>query len=455
MKVEKLAEIVGADWVIADKERMIDYLSDETAALVKPEPAQELVLVKPANVSEISSVLMLANSEKIPVFPRGGGTGLCGGAIPTANGIILSLERLKAIDIDNRNMMATVEAGVTLGEVLERAEEGGLFFPPHPGDLNAQVGGLVACNAGGARAVKYGIMRSYVKGIEAVVPTGECLKMGGKLIKNNTGYDLIHLITGSEGTLAVITRVTLRLFPKPAASATMIIPYNSRHHAVNTVLEILQSGITPLAIEYMERSIIDASAEHVGIEWPCSIGTYHLVLIIEGRSREEVHAQCIEIAELSKKHNAHEALIGETRKEQERVLKIRSNIYSAMKRKVADVLDIAVPPADMGKLMDTIDAIGEQFNTSIPMSGHVGDGNIHPHLMKDLIEKNPKRLIEIKRAIYEATALMGGTMTGEHGVGRIRRADLPIFMDEKTMELMRGIKRVFDPNGILNPGCVL
>ena len=453
--IEKLTDIVGKDRVITDRERMMDYLSDETVMYVRPQPASDLVLVKPANSSEVSLILKLANEVNIPVFPRGGGTGLCGGAVPTENGIILSLERINNISIDKNNLMATAGAGATLEHLLVKAEEEGLFFPPHPGDQSAQIGGLVACNAGGARAVKYGIMRSYVKGIEVVLPTGELLRLGGALIKNNTGYDLMHLIIGSEGTLAVITRVILRLYPRPVATATMIIPYNNRHNAVDTVPRILQSGITPLAIEYMERDVIELAAGHLGTEWPCKVGTAHLMLIMEGKSREEVHSECARIVELAKQYHALEAVIGETRKEQDKVLKIRSNIYAAMKRRVADALDIAVPPADMGKLMDAVDSIAERFGTTIPMCGHVGDGNIHPHLMKELIDESGERLKKVKREIYQAAAELGGVLTGEHGVGKIRIPDLDIFKDPKELELMRGIKAVFDPKGILNPGCAI
>jgi glycolate oxidase len=454
--VDKLKTIVGQRWVITDRERMIDYLTDETATPVKPKPATELVLVKPANSHEVSRILKLANREKIPVFPRGGGTGLCGGAIPTKNGIVLSLERLKGIEIDRDNLMAIAEAGVTLKELVEKVEEEGLFFPPHPGDESAQVGGLVACNAGGSRAVKYGVMRSYVKGIEAVLPTGEVLKLGGELLKNNTGYDLMHLIIGSEGTLAVITRVTLRLFPQVAASATMIVPYDDRHDAINTVPKILQCGIIPLAIEYMDRLSVEVSAEHLGLEWPCRVGTAYLMVIVEGQSEEDVHYQCERVSRICHRHHGLEPLIGITRKEQEKVLKIRSNIYSALKRDlVADALDIAVPPASMGKLMDAIDRVAHEFGTIIPMVGHAGDGNLHPTLLKNLAEGTGEDLKKAKRAIYREALKLGGTMTAEHGVGKIRISDVDIFLDKKTMELIKGIKQVFDPNGILNPGCIL
>jgi glycolate oxidase len=455
MVVEKLHEIVGPGWVVTDRERMLDYLVDETCVELRPQPADELVLVKPADPQDVSRILRLANAERVPVFPRGGGTGLCGGAVPTENGIVLSLERMKSIEVDRDNLMAVAEAGATLRELIEAVEAAGLFFPPHPGEESAQIGGLVACNAGGARAVKYGVMRNYIKGIRAVLPTGEILNLGGELLKDNTGYDLMHLIIGSEGTLAVVTGAVLRLYPPSPASATMVIPYDNRHDAITSVPRILQSGIIPLAIEFMDRSAVEISAEHLGLEWPSNQGVAYLMIILEGETEEQLNSFCERISDICRACNGLEPVVGQTRKEQERVLRIRSNIYSALKRDLADALDIAVPPASMGKLMDAIDRIAERYGTSIPICGHAGDGNLHPSLMKDLLKDGGRTFKEVKRAIYREALDLGGIMTAEHGLGRVRLADLDIFMDPKRMELMRGIKRVFDPNGILNPGCGL
>lgn len=277
-----LRDIVGKDWVVTKREQMEDYLIDETAASVRPQPAAEVVLVKPADAQEISKILKLAGEKNVPVFPRGGGTGLVGGAIPTKDGIILSTERMDKIEIDKENMMAVAEAGATLEKLLKSAEEADLLFPPHPGDEGAQVGGLVVCNAGGARAVKYGIIRNYVKGIEVVLPTGEIVNLGGKLLKNNTGYNLMHLMIGSEGTLGIITKVIFRLYPKFGATATLIVPYENRHDAINTVPKILQRGIIPLAIEYVEKDTIEKSAEHLGKKWPCEEGSAFLIVIVAG-----------------------------------------------------------------------------------------------------------------------------------------------------------------------------
>ena len=455
MIVDRLREIVGTDWVTTEEERIVDYLTDETAPGIKPQPATEVVLVKAADAEEISRILKIANEERIPVFPRGGGTGLCGGAIPTQDGIILSLERLKAVHVDNDNLMAVVEAGATLGELQSRVEEEGLFFPPHPGDESAQVGGLVACNAGGARAVKYGVMRNYVRGLEAVMPTGEVLNIGGKLIKDNTGYSLMHLLIGSEGTLGVITKAVLRLFPRPAASATMIVPFHDRHDAIRTVPRILQSGIVPLAIEYMDRAAAEASAESMSMDWPSKAGSAFLMIIVEGSSEEEMLSACARFSEICQECGGLEPVVGESKKKQADILKIRSNVYLAAKPYIADPLDIAVPPASMADLMDAIDAVAQRFGTAIPMLGHAGDGNLHPALLMDLVEGDRSKLREAKRAIYEEALRLGGTMTAEHGLGKIRPPDLDIFLDQKNIDLMRGIKKVFDPNGILNPGCIV
>ena len=446
---------MGKAWVIVDRELILNYLWDETAIEIRPQAANDLILIKPADAQQISEIMKLANHNKIPVFPRGGGTGLCGGAIPVQNGIILSLERMKRIQIDRNNLMATAEAGATLGELIEQVEADGLFFPPHPGDESAQIGGLVACNAGGARAVKYGVMRNYVKGMKAILPTGEQLHLGGKLLKNNTGYDLMNLIIGSEGTLAIITEVVLRLFPFVAASATMIVPFNSRHDAVNTVPRILQSGIIPLAVEYVEYDPIEKSARQLGLEWPCKVGVAFLIIVIDGRNDEEVHSVCQSISEICEGFGCLEPVIGQTKKEEDAILKIRSYIYHAYKRDLADVLDIAVPPANMGKLMDAIDRIAERFNTSIPVTGHAGDGNLHPKLMKELLTGDGNAFREVKRAIYEQAIQLDGTMTGEHGLGRVRVPDIDLFLSQTEIKLMRDIKKVFDPNGILNPGCTI
>jgi len=445
-----LRDIVGEDWVVTKREQMEDYLIDETPASARPQPAAEVVLVKPADSQEISKILKLASEKKIPVFPRGGGTGLVGGAIPTKDGIILSTERMEKIEIDKENMMAIVEAGTTLEKLLKAAEEADMLFPPHPGDEGAQVGGLVVCNAGGARAVKYGIIRNYVKGIEVVLPTGEIVNLGGKLLKNNTGYNLMHLMIGSEGTLGIITKVIFRLYPKFGATATLIVPYENRHDAINTVPKILQRGIIPLAIEYVEKDTIEKSAEHLGKKWPCEEGNAFLIVIVAGTGIDEVYSESEKISAICQENNSLEPLIAESREEQDRILDIRSNIYTALKPEIADILDVTVPPANMGKLMDVIDKIAEKFNAYIPTYGHAADGNLHPHVMVEK-GKGLDHVKKLKNEIYKAAIDLGGVITGEHGIGKIRIEDLNLCLSEKEIQLMEGIKKLFDPNNILNP----
>ncbi len=451
INIENLRKITGDDWVVTKREQIERYLVDETALAMRPKPADNVVLVKPANAEEISEILKLANDEKTPVFIRGGGTGICGGAIPIADGIVLSMERLDRIEeVDKANLMVVVESGATFGSMLKAVEDADLFFPPHPGAENAHVGGLVACNAGGVRALKYGVIRNFVKGLEVVLPTGDMLKVGGKLLKNNQGLDLMHLFINSGGTLGVITKVIFRLCPKFTSSTTLIISYDSRHDAINSVPKILQSGVIPLAIEYVERDVIETSAGKLGMEWPAPKGQAFLLVMLTGDSEDEVYAQGERISVICEAGNSVDILMAERKEEQANILKIRSEIYPSLKDNVADVLDITVPPASIGVMMDKVDEIARRFNTTIPTYGHAGDGNLHPHLMNDLPERGILR--PVKREIYQETVKLGGVITGEHGLGVIRLPDLDIYPDGKTWQLMRGIKDVFDPNNILSPG---
>jgi len=451
--VEELQRIVGEDWVITEREQMESYLLDETGPAIRPEPANNVVVVKPANSEEISKIMKLANREKTPVFPRGGGTGLAGGAIPTQDGIVLSLERLSKIEeIDKENLMVVAQAGVTLEVLLKTVEDADLFFPPHPGDEGAQVGGVVACNAGGVRAVKYGVIRSYVKGLEVVLPTGEIVSMGGKLIKNNTGLSLMHLMIDSEGILGIITKVIFRLYPKFASMATLVISYDDRHEAINTVPKILQSGVIPLALEYVGHDAIEVSAERLSLKWPAEKGKAHLIIIVTGANEDEMYSQCEQISDICQKHNAVDTLIAERREEQANILKIRSEVGVAVKRRAED-LDVAVPPASMGVMMDAVDEIAQRYDTDIPVIGHVGDGNVHPVLRLDLQERGIIK--EVVREICKAAVDLGGVITGEHGVGKTKLGELDLCLDEKSMEIMRGVKKLFDPNNILNPGTAI
>jgi len=450
--VEELENIVGEDWVITKVEQKEEYFKDETAPPVHPSPNYDSVLVKPANTKEISEIVKFANKNEIYVFVRGAGTGLVGGAVPTKEGIVISLERLKEIELDNDNLMITVGAGVTLGEMLEVLKNEEVFFPPHPGDEGAQIGGLIATNAGGARAVKYGVMRNYVKGLEVVLPTGEILNLGGKLLKDNTGFDFMDLITGSEGSLGIITKAILRLYPSFGETATIIIPYENHHDAIKTVPEIIKKlGDLPLAIEFMGKKEVELSAEHLGEEWPITEGEAYIMLIVTGYGEEELFKKLEAIQELTKEHNALEPLLADTRKEQDNILDIRSNIYTATEDNTVDILDVSVPPSEIANFLEMIKEFEEKYEIEIIAYGHAGDGNVHPQILLKNGEI-PQNYEEVKKSLYQKAVEMGGTITAEHGIGETRITNLSSGISKVELGLMKKVKKIFDPNGILNPG---
>ena len=452
--IRELKSIVGEDWVVSARDAVEGYLYDETAIPIRPQASGDVVVVKPGNVEEISKILSLANEHKVPVFPRGGGTGLVGACIPTISGIVLSLERMNKITIDTENLMAEAEAGATLRDLIEAADNAGLSFPLHPGDEGAQIGGLIACNAGGARAVKTGIMRNYIKGIEVVLPTGEIITLGGKVLKNNVGYDLMQLLIGSEGTLGVITKAWIRLQPREVATATIVIPFESREKALGMVPKIFQEGILPLAIEYVERNLVERVGKELGLTWPCTSGEYQLMIILSESSEEALLEMSEKLLNLCEKVGALEPVVAETRKEQDEILKIRSEIYSTLKPDMVDILDTTVPPAKMIDLIRLVNELEAKYGVYMPVYGHAGDGNLHVHLMK-WDGWTEERYDELRNMIYEETLKLGGTITGEHGIGYLRKKYLERVMDKKAIELMKAIKKIFDPNGILNPDKVL
>jgi len=445
-----LSSIVGKQYVLSDPEIIKPYLLDETAPPVRPKPTEEIVVVKPSSTEEVSKIMRLANEKGIAVFPRGSGTGLCGGAVPSRPGIVLSMERMTRLEVDRDNLLAICEAGVTLKDLAKAVSEAGLAFPPHPGDESAQVGAMVATNAGGSRAIKHGIMRGATKGLEVVLADGTVLKLGWKLQKDNTGYNLMNLFIGSEGTLGIITKAAIKLSPRANATITMLVPYNDRYDAIKTVPDILTAGILPMAIEYVQRKEISIVEKHLNLEWPAKEGSVFLMIILDGNEEEEVLSSAERISEISQKHNGLEPIVAESGGEQERILTIRSNIYTALKGESYDILDVSLPPPKMADLMDLIDRISEKYGIYIALYGHAGDGNLHPQLMlKEGVE--PVTYEKAKDEIYARATEMGGAITAEHGVGRIRGKFLHYYLSDRHMQLMAGIRRVFDPKGILNP----
>jgi len=459
--IGKLRKIVGEDNIILDTEKMIDYSHDEFSLdWVHHFPE---AVVKPKNAKEISQIMKLANKEGFPITPRGGGTGLVAGCVPIHSGVVLSLEKMnKVLEIDEKNLMATVEPGVTLIDFYEKVESSGLFFPPHPGDETAYIGGAIATNAGGARAVKYGVMRDSVKGLEVVLPNGEILDLRGKLMKNCTGYSLLHLMIGSEGTLGIITKAVMLLMPPLKNVVTLVIPYDSLYDAIKTVPEIILNGIRPIAIEFIQSDAISPSEEMLGKKWPCKEGKAFLMIIVDGPTKDEVYRLSEIIADISTANNAMDVLVAENREKQADILAIRSNIYEGLKQNTIEILDLTVPRSEIANHVNRVDEVSEKYNIWLPTYGHAADGNVHTHIMK--VKKEDEEFKELKeeewrkkysivrKLLHEDCIKRGGVISGEHCIGVIKKEYIPMALSNAHLEILRRIKGAFDPNNILNPG---
>ncbi len=459
--VRELEHIVGKKNVIRDREKMHDYSHDEfSLSDIAHEPD---VVVKPGSTDEVSRVCRLAHEERIPVTPRGGATGLCGGCVPNTGGIVLSLERMnRIVEVDKRNQMIVAESGVLLMDMYSRVEEEGLFFPPHPGDETAMIGGVIATNAGGSRAVKYGVVRNYVRGLEVILPSGAVINLGGKLMKSSTGYNLMNLMIGSEGTLGVITRATIQLLPSPVISRSLIIPYDDLAQAIDTVPEILADKILPLAVEFVPREVIRITEEFLRKRWPCTLGDTYLLIICDASTEEQMDRLSQQVADICMRNGALDVFVADSPSKQQEVLEIRSKIYEAIKAHTLEILDIAVPRAEIARHVKRVQEVSQRYGIWLPTFGHAADGNVHTHIMKAVYEDDrivalpenewKDKLENVRRELYRDCKERGGVISGEHGIGIVKKPYLSYVLDEETINLMRGIKRTFDPNNILNPG---
>lgn len=453
--INEMANIVGMDYVITELHQKASYLYDEIEKPMRPAANEESIVVKPRDTEEISKIMKYANDNKITVVVRGGGTGLCGACTPTRESIILSTERLnRIIEIDEDNMVAVLEAGVTLFDLLEELENHECAgFPVHPGDEGAQMGGMAVTNAGGARAVRHGVMRKHIQGMEIVLPTGEIMELGGKLIKNNAGYNLMELIIGSEGTLAVVTKIILKLYPKDKYTATIIAPFECFDDASRAVLEILKSGVTPLAVEYQDKHLFTETAKMLGTRWQAEKGNADLMIIISEKTENLLYETCRTINEICEKNNSYETLFAGKKSEQDELLLIRSQHYELIKDIIGHSFDTAVPVADVPAYLKELKDLASEYNTITNITAHIADGNIHSDIV--LVDgKMPPYAEELKKKIFKACFRHNGTITGEHGIGKLRIDDLKLQKSELELNLMRGIKKLFDPNNILNPGTI-
>jgi glycolate oxidase len=451
--VEELKAIAGSENVFTRKDDLESYSRDEMP-LVKPRAPE--VVVKPADSDTIARLLRFASERRIPVTPRGAGTGLSGGSMPIHGGILLSLERMNRIlKVDKENFVAVVEPGVTLEELYGEVEKEGLYYPIYLGEKTASIGGNVATNAGGMNAIRYGVTRHNILGLEAVLPTGEVIDTGGEFVKCSSGYDLTQLIIGSEGTLAVVTRIILRLTTKPAIREVLFAPFESLQDAVDAIPGILGLKTTPTGIEFMERGIVEVVEKHLNREVPYHQYEAFLMVIMDGESEDEIHNYFIQVEAICKQHGAVEAMVPGSERAKRRLFEVREDFYHALSSYAPmEIIDVVVPRSQIARFARKVKEISAEHGVPVIFYGHAGDGNVHLHPVCLDMEKDEwqAKLPVIMKDIYQAGVSFGGAISGEHGIGFAKKAYLPLQMDGALLNVMRGIKRAFDPSNILNPG---
>ncbi len=454
--LERLRAIVGAENVITEPGSLEKYSRDETPLVSGHNPE---AVVKPGRPEELSRILVLCNDCLIPVTFRGQGTGLSCGAVPLLGGIVISFERMnRIIQIDEENLMAVLEAGVVLLDFRQEVERRGLFYPADPGERTSSIGGNVATNAGGMNGVKYGKTRDYVLGLEIVLPSGAVIQLGGKTVKRSMGYDLMQLIIGSEGTLAAVTKVIVKLIRLPKIFMTLYVPFPDLHNAVSSVCEVLRSRITPTAMEFVERDAILLAEEHLQKTMPHHDAAAYLIMRIEGDKEDELYEEAEAISDICTKNGAADVLVADTPESQSSIWDIRSHFYEAVvKARVAELVDAAVPPARIAEFMQAVKEISRTHGMRIIGYGHAGDGNIHLHPLKDGLsqERWEELLPRVMKEIYRKAVAFGGTVSGEHGIGSAKKPYMSIALDAEQLRLMHEIKAIFDPCNILNPGKLL
>jgi glycolate oxidase len=447
----RLQAIVGAENVLTSKEDLIPYSFDGTAALQQMPGC----IVFARHRDHVRRVLLLANETKTPVVTRGSGTGLSGGSLPSQNCIVLcTVKMMEILEVDRANLTMMVEPGVTTLQIADAAIAVGLFYPPDPGSMKiSTIGGNVAENSGGLRGLKYGITRNYVMGLEVVLPDGEVLWTGNKCVKDVAGYSLRDLFIGSEGTLGVITKVLLRLIPKPAAKKTMVATFNAMDHAAQCVSDIIAAQIIPCTLEFLDRTTIHCVEDFakVGLPLDCEA-----LLLMESDGHPAVVAEeAAKMEEIARKNGALEVRVAKDDAEATKLATARRSAFSALARVAPTTIleDATVPRSELAKMIRFVEAVAKKYELRIGTFGHMGDGNLHPTFLTD--ERNKAEMHRIHEAfqeIFDEAIRLGGTITGEHGVGLAKKSFLPKFAGDAQMRVMRDLRRALDPNGILNPG---
>ena len=453
--IYSLQNIVGSSFVFTDEATRKDYGHDETEDYNFPPH----VVVKPANTLEISQIMKLANANAIPVVPIGGRTGLSGGALSIHGGIGLSMERLnKILSIDEQNLQVITEPAVITQVLKEAVLEKGLFYPVDPSSMGSCfIGGNIAENSGGARAVKYGVTKDYVLNLEVVLPNGEIIWTGANTLKNSTGYNLTQLMVGSEGTLGIVTKIVLKLWPKNNHNVLMLVPFYKSEQACEAVSAIFRAGIVPSALEFMERDALDWTMKFIdGVSVPIKENIQaHLLIEVDGNYPDILFQEAEKIMNVVEVFEIDEVLFADTEEQKNALWKMRRAVGEAVKsNSIYKEEDTVVPRYELPTLLKGVKEIGNKYGFQSVCYGHAGDGNLHINIVKgDMTDENwktevPKGVTEI----FKLTVALKGTLSGEHGIGYVQKEYMPIAFSAMELQLMKGIKKVFDPNNILNPG---
>ena len=450
--------ILEEKYVLADEENLARCASDQTEDLhYLPE-----VVLQPGTTEQVSKILKYCNEQVVPVTARGAGTGLSGGALPVFGGVCLDMKRFnKILHVDKRNFQVTTEPGVITQELQEHLKADGLFYPPDPASKGSCfIGGNVSENSGGPRAVKYGVVKDYVLNLEMVMANGDVIWTGANVLKKATGYNLTQLVVGSEGTLGIITKIVLRLIPAVKHDLILLVPFRSAVEACAAVNAIFLGGYTPSALEFMERDALEWSMRYVqstGISLPDDIAA-HLLIEVDGNHMEELYRDADAISEIVQKYDVGDILFADTHEQKQMLWTLRRKVGEAVKsNSIYKEEDTVVPRAELPELLKIIKELGIEYGFKSVCYGHAGDGNLHVNIVKgDMSDEDWKtKLPQGIRKLFREVVRMGGTISGEHGIGLVQKEYMDIAFNEVQLGLMRQIKQVFDPKGILNPGKIL
>lgn len=453
--IESFKKISGDAYVLVDEESLDHFSHDETEDLHYPPD----LVIRPRNAEEISEILKICNREKIPVTPRGAGTGLSGGALPHLGGVVISTDRMnRIIEIDEQNLQVTTEPGVITEILQNTVKEKNLFYPPDPSSRGSCfIGGNISENSGGPKAVKYGVVKDYVLNLEMVLPTGEIIWTGANVLKNATGYNLTQLVVGSEGTLGIVTKIVLRLIPLPKQDLLMLVPFKSAENACAAVSAIFRAGYTPSAMEFMERDALEWVSKFLdtsAVEIPPEVQA-HLLIEVDGNNVEVLMREMEGISAIVQEFECGEILFADNAQQKAELWKMRRRVGEAVKsHSIYKEEDTVVPRAELPVLLKGVKAIGKKYGFHSVCYGHAGDGNLHVNIIKGEMSDEAWNgsLKQGIREIFELTRKLGGTLSGEHGIGLVQKEYMNIIFDSTQMRLMKEIKKIFDPNHILNAG---